>query len=42
MLYIKHPTNILCKEKHVHRIVLALPKPNITFKATIWQPNVKH
>jgi len=25
----KHPMNILCKEKHIHRIVLALPKPNM-------------
>jgi len=27
--------NILCKEKHVYGIVLALPKPNIAFKTTI-------
>ena len=24
----KYPTNILCKEKHVHRIISLLPKPN--------------
>ena len=28
----KHPTNILRKEKHLHGIALALPKPHITFK----------
>ena len=28
----KHPTNILHEEKHVHGIVLVLPKPNIAFK----------
>ena len=30
----KHPTNILHKEKHIHGIGLALPKPNIAFKTT--------
>ena len=31
----KHPTNILREEKHIHGIVLALPKPNIiAFKIT--------
>jgi len=30
----KHPTNILRKEKHIHRIVLALLKPTIAFKTT--------
>ena len=29
-----HPKNIVSEEKHVHRIVLALPKPNIAFKTT--------
>ena len=29
-----HPKNILSEEKHAHRIVLALPKPNIAFKTT--------
>ena len=29
-----HPTNILRKEKHIHGIVLVLPKPNIGFKTT--------
>ena len=28
----KHPINILHEEKHVHGIVLVLPKPNIAFK----------
>jgi len=30
----KHSMNILHKEKHVHGIVLALPKLNIAFKTT--------
>ena len=38
----KHPTNILLEEKHAHRIVLALPKPNIGFKTTKLLPNAKH
>jgi len=29
-----HPKNILSKEKQVHGIVLALPKPNIAIKTT--------
>ena len=29
-----YPKNILREEKHAHRIVLALPKPNIAFKTT--------
>jgi len=29
----KHPTNMLCKEKHFHIIFLVLAKPNIVFKA---------
>jgi len=39
----KHPTNILLEEKHVHGIVLALPKPNVAFKTTKWLqiPNTK-
>ena len=28
----KHPMNILGKEKHAHRIVSVLPKPNKAFK----------
>jgi len=27
-----HPKNIVSKERHAHRIVLALPKLNIAFK----------
>ena len=30
----KYPTNILPEEKHIHGIVLALPKPNLAFKTT--------
>ena len=38
----KHPTNILLKEKHVHGVVLALPKSDIAFKTTKWLPNAKY
>ena len=38
----KYATNILCEEKHVHRIVLVLPKPNKASKTTIEIPNSEY
>ena len=35
----KHP---LCEEKHVHGIVLVLPKPKIAFKTAKQLPNTKY